>query len=337
MNFSITKDDVNNDTHIDVDVEKINTPEVPEVSKIPTYLTEIKDKFGVELDEDTITNIPNYKTAFEEYSNLKPILEDEEFKQILDFKKNGGTVSDFISASQIDLSKYTDVDLIKLHIREDLESKGYTKDLDTIVESTYRINFEKKSKNIDNRLSEINSELEFGEDENLIEERDNLILEKLNIENTITNNINAQKQKLEQKKVELLTPKAKEQPENIEEKIDSFRQDYTKQLENLDTKLNLLDGKFQFELDKKELTSVSEHILLQESMEDGKTPFVYLQGIDSKEVAKALYVSKNLDTIVSKAVAQKELEMDSLYNNKHIPNLKNVHYDNGNSKVEIIG
>lgn len=72
-------------------------------------------------------------------------------------------------------------------------------------------------------------------------------------------------------------------------------------------------------------------------MEDGKTPFVYLQGIDSKEVAKALYVSKNLDTIVSKAVAQKELEMDSLYNNKHIPNLKNVHYDNGNSKVEIIG
>ena len=36
-------------------------------------------------------------------------------------------------------------------------------------------------------------------------------------------------------------------------------------------------------------------------------------------------------------VDQVVAEMDSLYNNKHIPNLKNVHYDNGNSKVEIIG
>lgn len=307
---------------------------------VPLYIPEIKEKFGIEVDEDNLKRFSDYKSAYDEYEQVKPILDDEEIKQILEFKKQGGSINDFIEATQIDISKYSDEDLIKMQLQNELQENGITKDLDLITNAKYKKLFANAEKEIDSRIEEIDEELQLGEDDDLIQEKSQLLLKKSELEIAKNDIISKQKEKLESKKINLLNKHKESQnfETEMEAKIDTFKQGFNQKLNQLDTKLNFNDGKISFDLDKKELLGISENIVLQETMEDGKTPFVWLKGIDSEDITKALSVYKNLDKIVSDAIVKKELELDALYNNRQIPNLKNKHIEgNEHGRFRIIG
>lgn len=296
---------------------------------IPTYIPELKEKYNVEVDEDNLKRFSDYKTAFEQYEQVKPLLDDEEIKQIIDLKKQGGTINDFIEATQIDTSKYSDEDLLKMKIKAELQEKGIKDDIELLTNAQFKKLYINTQKEIDDRIAEIDEELELGEDDTLLEEKAQLMLKKHEINHAKDEIIQAQKKSLEDKKINLLNKHKESQSfeQEMEAKIDTFKQEFTQKLDGLDTKLNFNDGKASFDLDKKELLSVSENIVLQETMPDGQTPFLWVKGYDATELAKAISVYKNLDTIISDATTKKELELDALYNNRQVPNLKHRHID----------
>ncbi|HMW95428.1 MAG TPA: hypothetical protein PKG56_00250 [Chitinophagaceae bacterium] len=301
--------------------------------------SQIKEQFGVELDEQTIKNIPDYRSGFEEYSNLKPLLEDEEFKQVLDFRKNGGSLSDFIQAQNLDSSKLSDEDLIKLGIKEEFINNGYNDEskIDNIVNAQFRKSYQNKETELKNRLEAINEELEDGEDVELENERDDIELELTNLDIAKNKIIKAQKEKIENQKAKITNNhKSKENYEaELIEKSQAFQSELKTKIQNLDTKYQISKD-ISLDLNKEDLSKISENILFQETMEDGKTPFVYLQGISSDELSKALYFYQNLDTIIPKLLAEKELEIDNLYNNRHVPQFKNKHIDTGGNRGKFV-
>ncbi|HNC65303.1 MAG TPA: hypothetical protein PK075_11685, partial [Chitinophagales bacterium] len=119
------------------------------------------------------------------------------------------------------------------------------------------------------------------------------------------------------------------------EKSQAFQSELKTKIQNLDTKYQISKD-ISLDLNKEDLSKISENILFQETMEDGKTPFVYLQGISSDELSKALYFYQNLDTIIPKLLAEKELEIDNLYNNRHVPQFKNKHIDTGGNRGKFV-
>lgn len=306
----------------------------------PTYLKEIKTLKGIDLTDEDITNIESYKSAFNNYNQIAPILDDAEIKQIIEYKKQGGTLSDFIEGTKIDTSKLTEEQLILQGIQRELADAGIVDGIEELAGAKYRVEIANKQSQIANRLNEISEELSFDNDnEDLIAERDSLLVQQFNINKQKKELSDREREYLESKKINLLTPKKEEvKTEDISAKLNEYRERQINELKEIDTKLKLLDGKFEFDIKHDDLLTTSQHILLQEPMDDKGTPMVYLQGLGANDITKALYVYNNLQTIVANAVATKELELDQMYNNKHVPNLKDKHYDFGASgKVEIIG
>lgn len=298
--------------------------------------SQIKEQFGVELDEQTIKNIPDYKSSFDEYNNLKPLLDDEEFKQVLDFRKNGGSLSDFIQAQNLDSSKLSDEELIKLQIKDDFISNGYVDEtkIDNIVNAQFRKSYQNKETELRERLNAINEELEDGFDSDLEIERDDIELELTNLDIAKNKIIKEQKEKIENQKAKISNNQKNNEAE-LMEKAKIFQEQLKESIKNLDTK-HQISKDILIDLNREDLSKISENILLQETMEDGKTPFLYLQGINSEELSKALYFYQNLGTIIPKLLTEKELELDSLYNNKHVPQFKNRHIDIGGNKGKFV-
>lgn len=330
----------NHNATTDSESQKTQTDIVVNSGQSSDIFSQIKEQFGVELDEQTIKNIPDYKSSFEEYSSIKPLLEDEEFKQVIDFRKNGGSLSDFIQAQNLDSSKLSDEDLIKLGIKEDFINNGYSDEtkIDNIVNAQFRKSYQNKEIELKNRLAEINEELEEGSDVDLETERDDIELELTNLDIAKNKIIKVQKEKIENQKAKITNNhKSKENYEaEMMEKAKNFQEQLKTSINNLDTK-HQISKDISLDLNREDLSKISENILFQETMEDGKTPFVYLQGVNSEELSKALYFYKNLDTIIPKLLAEKELEIDNLYNNRHVPQFKNKHIDTGVGRVKIIG
>lgn len=300
----------------------------------PLYIPELKEKYGIEKED--LSKFSEYKDSFGKFSELKSVLEDEDVKTFLDFKKNGGTLADFIEASRIDVAKFTDEQLVKMSIEADLKGQGIVNNLEKHINTTYNKEFGKELERINAELAELEDD-EFESDENG-ERKAELELEKEKIESKIAKIVETQKKLLEDKKVDIMKNNNNQSQINYEERAEKFRTFLNDGIDKAkELKLKLNDGQV-VDIPKEEFKAIAQGVLMQEQTEEG-VPFIYLQGHNTYEVVTALYLKKNIDKIVSnavsKAVVQKEKALIAEYNNKQVPTFKDNHIDTKQSNVIV--
>ena len=317
--------------------EEVELPEKPKAETTedtPLYIPELKEKYGIEKED--LSKFSEYKDSFGKFSELKSVLEDEDVKTFLDFKKNGGTLADFVEASRIDVAKFTDEQLVKMSIEADLKGQGIVNNLEKHINTTYNKEFGKELERINAELAELEDD-EFESDDNG-ERKAELELEKEKIESKIAKIVETQKKLLEDKKVDIMKNNNNQPQINYEERAEKFRTFLNDGIDKAkDLKLKLNDGQV-VDIPKEEFKAIAQGVLMQEQTEEG-VPFIYLQGHNTYEVATALYLKKNIDKIVSnavsKAVVQKEKALMAEYNNKQVPTFRDKHIDTKQSNVIV--